>query len=198
MRPNQLVFDVETQYEFAEVGGRENLHLLKVSVAVAYSYQDDKFIVFEEKDLDKFEDLILNTKRIIGFNIKDFDLPVLEPYFKRINIKKLDVLDIMDDVIDNLGRRISLDNIAKVTLNVQKTADGLQAIRFFREGNMKALVDYCMQDVKITRDIFEHGKRHGIIKYQPYNSSALGEIPVKWHDVFDEENPYKNAQRSLF
>lgn len=198
MRPNQIVFDVETQHEFADVGGRENLHLLKVSVVVAYSYQDDKFIVFEEKDLGKFEELILNTKRVIGFNIKGFDLPVLEPYFKRINIKKLETLDIMDDVVNHLGRRISLDNIAKVTLNMQKTADGLQAIRFYREGNMKALADYCAQDVKITRDIFEHGKRHGIIKYSPFNSSAIGEIPVKWHDVFDQENPYKNTQQSLF
>ncbi len=198
MRPNQIVFDIETQFEFADVGGRENLHLLKVSVVGVYSYKEDKFLIFEEKDLNKFEDLILNTKRVIGFNIKGFDLPVLEPYFKRINIKKLEALDLMEDVVNNLGRRIYLDNIAKATLNVSKTADGLEAIRFFREGNMKDLCDYCLQDVKITRDIFEHGKQSGKIKYLSYNLMNIEEIPVKWQDVFDEDIRYKNAQQSLF
>lgn len=197
MRPNQLVFDVETQYEFAEVGGRNNLHLLKVSVVGVYSYKDDKFLIFEEKDLDKFEDLILNTKRVIGFNIKGFDLPVLEPYFRKINIKKLETLDIMEDVINNLGRRIALDNIAKATLNLSKTADGLKAIKFFREGRIKDLCDYCLKDVEITRDLFEYGKQFGKIKYLSYNSMNIEEIPVKWQDVLEEETE-NNFQQNLF
>lgn len=196
MRPNQLVFDVETQYEFAEVGGRENLHLLKISVVGVYSYKEDKFLIFEEKNLNKFEELLLKTKRVIGFNIKGFDLPVLEPYFKRINIKKLEILDIMEDVMKNLGRRISLDNIARATLNTSKTADGLQAIRFFKEGKIKDLCDYCLQDVKITRDIFEWGKRFGKIKYLS-RSEIIEEVPVKWQDVLEEEVD-KNLQQSLF
>lgn len=197
-RPNQIVFDIETQYEFSEVGGRNNLHLLKVSVVGVYSYKENKFFFYKEKDLDKFEDLILKTKRLIGFNIKNFDLLVLNPYFKKVDIRKLELLDIMDYVVKNLKRRISLDNLAKATLNTQKLADGLQAIRFYREGNIKALADYCLKDVKITKDLFEYGKEKGYLKYFSYNSMNIEKIPVDWKDVDKEDKVDKYSQASLF
>lgn len=179
---DHIVFDVETQHEFSEVGGRANPHLLKVSVVGCYSYKHDKFLAFEEKEIPEFEKMLKEASLLIGFNTKFFDYPVLQPYLKEIDLKKIPACDIMEDVAQILGHRLSLDSIAQATLGAQKSGNGLDAIRYFREGNMESLKKYCLDDVRLTRDIFEYGKTHGKLLYtSKYRPDALS-VPVRWEN----------------
>lgn len=175
-----LVFDLETQNEFREVGGRDKHHLLKISVAGVYSYNEDKFMVFREDELSNLEKRMKQAKNTIGFNIKQFDFLVLQPYFQELDLNKIPYFDIMEDLVKVIGRRLPLNAIAEGTLGKQKSADGLQAIKFFREGNFDALSSYCLDDVRITRDIYEYGKKHKKISFKGKEAWEEIDIPVGW------------------
>lgn len=178
---DHIVLDLETQHEFSEVGGREYPHLLKVSVVCCYSYAQDKFLTFEEHELSALEEMLKDAGLVVGFNTKYFDYQVLQPYMKGVVLKDLPSCDLMEDVTNVLGHRLSLDAIAQATLGTQKSGHGLDAIRYFREGNMEALKKYCTDDVRITRDVFEYGKEHGHVKYSSkYQPDKPLSVPVDW------------------
>ncbi len=179
MAEETIVFDLETKKQFSDVGGRENMHLLGVSVLSAYSYEKDKFYAFEEKDLKYFEEMAKNAGRVVGFNIKGFDLPVLQPYVF-LDTASLPVVDMMDDVVRGVGFRVSLDNLCKTTLGAGKIADGLDAVRWWREGKIDEIKKYCTEDVRLTRDLYEYGKRHGHVLFHSRESGNKVSIPVSW------------------
>ena len=177
---DHIVFDIETQHEFSEVGGRDYPHLLKVSVVCCYSYAQDKFLEFEEKEIPQLEELLKTAGLLIGFNTKHFDYRVLQPYLKELDLNSIPACDIMEDISNVLGHRLSLDSIAEATLGTKKSGHGLDAIRYFREGNMEALKKYCTDDVRITRDIFEYGKTNNKLMYfSKYRPDPLT-VPVDW------------------
>jgi len=143
-----IVFDIETKKEFAEIGGRDHPERLGISVLGAYSYNHDKYFVFEEHELKAFETMLETAGLLIGFNIKAFDLPVLQPYVS-LDLKRILALDMMDAVVQGVGFRVGLDNLARTTVNVAKSADGLQALAWFREGRIQEVKDYCLKDLAI-------------------------------------------------
>lgn len=172
-----IVFDIETQKSFDEVGGRENLHLLGLSVLAAYSYNYGKTFVFEEKNVRDFQKMIDHAETLIGFNSNGFDVPILRHY--NFNLDNIMSLDLMDDVKNGVGFRVSLDNIANATLGVKKTADGMQAIKWYKEGNMEDIKKYCVHDVLITKDVYEYGKKNAHIFFINKIKEKKA-IPVFW------------------
>jgi len=171
------VFDIETQKSFEEVGGRENLHLLGVSVLAAYSYEHNKTFVFEEKNLAQFQKMLDAAGRVIGFNSNSFDIPILKR--GNLNFNSIATLDLMDDVVKGAGFRVSLDNIARTTLNASKSADGLQAIKWYKEGNIEDIKKYCVKDVLITKALYEYGRNNGHILFLNRNKEKIA-VPVSW------------------
>ncbi|MEA1964880.1 MAG: ribonuclease H-like domain-containing protein [Candidatus Aerophobetes bacterium] len=178
MRENKIVLDLETQKSFDEVGGRK-MHLLGVSVVGVYSYFNDKYTTFEEKEMPELEKILKSVGLIIGFSIKRFDLPVLEPYLS-IPIYSLPTLDIMKEIVRVTGHRVSLNSVAQATLGETKSGSGLEAIRFFREGKIGKLKRYCLDDVRITREIYEHGLRYREISFISKYNRSKHSIPVSW------------------
>jgi len=190
-----LVFDLETQNSFDDVGGRAYPHLLKISVAGVYSYRQNKYFIFEEDQLDEFEEMIKKTELLVGFNTKYFDNAVLQPYLKEVDLKKVPACDIMEDIANVLGHRLSLDAIAKATLNTKKSGHGLDAIKYFKEGNLDALKSYCLDDVRITKDIFDFGRKYKELYYNEKGSDKKLTIPVYWDDYNIE---FKNKPGGYF
>lgn len=178
-----IIFDLETKKEFAEVGGRDNVEKLGISVLAAHSSLDNQYHVFEEHEIFAFEDMLKKADLLVGFNIQGFDVPVLQPYTS-LDLTKIPMLDMMDAVVAGVGFRVSLDNLARTTLGIQKSADGLQALRWFREGRIQEVKDYCVQDVKVTKELYDHGKKYGYVKF--ISRDAMGEIsiPVRWGEDF--------------
>lgn len=175
---NELVFDIETKQSFQDVGGKQNMHLLGVSVVGVYSYIDDTFHCYEEKDFPLLEEAFRNATRIIGFNSKHFDVPVLQPHVK-VPLASIPHLDLMNDIESYLGFRVSLDSLAKMNLGTQKSGHGLDAITWWREGNMEMLKTYCLDDVRITRDVYEFGKKNGHVIAETRTDPRVS-VPVSW------------------
>jgi DEAD/DEAH box helicase domain-containing protein len=157
-----IVYDIETKETFQEVGSRDP-RKLHISMIGAYSYNQRKFFSFTEDELGGFWRMLESCSLLIGFNNKGFDDQVVSAYFSEID--KVPKFDILEEVHRNLGFRVKLDNIAHATLGEGKSGDGLKAIKLYREGKIDELRDYCLDDVRITQQIYDYGRQTGEIKY---------------------------------
>ncbi len=173
-----LIVDIETKNTFQDVGGYENIDKLEISVACAYDSKTQEFLSYRENELNPLFDLCYE-RLVIGYNIRGFDLPVMAAY--GLQTKKLDTFDIMYD-LEALTRQrfLKLESIARGTLGVGKFADGLQAVQWWKEGKIEKIIEYCIQDVKVTRDVFEYGKQNGKIKILRADDQVK-EVPVQWN-----------------
>ena len=178
----KIVLDLETQKEFKEVGGRGKNHLLKISVCGIYDYATDKYLIYEENELPRLASLLETADQIIGFNIKDFDFEVIQPYLN-FDIFQVPYLDILEEIDRVIGHRISLESVAQATLGTGKSGSGLEAILYYRNGRMDLLKKYCLDDVKITKQVYEYGQKNGKLLYKDYFS--IKELPV----AFNEPQP---------
>ncbi len=169
---DKLVLDLETQHTFSEVGGR-NFRALKVSLVGVYSYLQERLLFFTEDRLHELFSLMEAADLIIGFNLKRFDYVVLEPYRGKV-LDNFPTLDILEEIEIILGHRLKLDELAKYSLGRGKSGDGLDAVRYFRNGEFDKLKSYCGDDVLITRDLYEYGKNNGFVLYRQ------GLIPIRW------------------
>lgn len=172
----KIVLDVETQKEFAEVGGRGKNHLLKVSVCGIYNYSTDKYQIFEEGEMSKLAPILQTADQIIGFNIKDFDFEVLQPYLN-FDIFAVPYLDLLAEVEKTLGHRINLDSIAQATLGVGKSGSGKEAILYFKNKRMDLLKKYNLDDVKITKQVYDYALKNQKLLYKDFFKTK--EITVK-------------------
>lgn len=175
---NWIVFDLETQNLFEEVGGRDPGRL-RVSCAVTWSSLGNAYTVYWEKDVPALITELKSAGRVIGFNIKGFDYAVLKPYAPSEHLPYLPTLDLMEDLYHSLGFRLSLDSLARATLDEPKSASGLQAVQWYRSGELDHLAEYCKKDVEITRRLYEFGCEQGFVQY----FSRLGskqKVKVNW------------------
>lgn len=174
-----LVFlDIETRKTGEEVGGWDHAEDMRVSVAVTFSTATGRFHIFEEDELEFLFEQLLGADLVIGYNIRKFDYQVLSRYAEA-SLAALPTLDLMDDIGQMAGHRVKLDNLAKTTLGEAKAGSGLDAVRLFQEGSMYELVKYCTQDVRITRDLYRHGERHGTVTFKESDGSRR-EVGVNW------------------
>ncbi|PIQ84177.1 MAG: hypothetical protein COV75_03545, partial [Candidatus Omnitrophica bacterium CG11_big_fil_rev_8_21_14_0_20_63_9] len=177
----RLVLDLETQKEFSEVEGRKP-ELLGVSVVGVYSYQENRYDAYMEADVAlKLAPRLQAAELLIGFNIRRFDLPVLQPYLP-FSVNTLPMLDIIEEAVKNLGHRVSLDSLAQATLGKSKSGSGLDALKWFKEGRFDLITKYCLDDVKLTKEIYDYGKEHGrLFATNRFGTEKL-QIPVFWPD----------------
>lgn len=176
-----IVFDIETQKSFKEID-RKKIHLLKVSVVGLYDSAADSYEAYEEKDLMKLDEKFRQADLVIGFNCIGFDLPILAPYLFT-PVEQLHVLDLMDEIQKVRGHRVTLQSVAEATLKSRKTADGLDAIEMYRDGRIEELKKYCLNDVKLTKEIYEYGLKHGKVYFISNRDWQTHEIPVEWGKI---------------
>ncbi len=197
MGKNIIVFDIETKDAFSDVGGRDNFRKLGISVLGAYDYEKGDFIIYEESELGHFAERLQKNPLLVGFNSRRFDVPILQEYIP-FSLSKLPQLDIMEELVKVLGHRVSLDSVAQATLGISKSGSGLDAIRYYREGRMDELKKYCLDDVKITRDIFEYVAKNGELFFTSKYGSGKRRAEVKWQIAHPDELKGPDPQQSLF
>jgi DEAD/DEAH box helicase domain-containing protein len=169
--PYEVVFDIETQNTFADVGN--DFKKLKVSVVSIYRSDTDSYESFVESELSKLWPILEKADRVIGFNSEHFDLPVLNNYYLG-DLLKLPHLDILKKVKESLGIRIKLADLAEATLdNITKSADGLQAIRWWKEGKIDEIKKYCEQDVRVTKELYDFGVKNKQLFYKNLTGEIL-------------------------
>ena len=171
-------FDLETRKLASEVGGWQNTHLMRVSVAVLHEVPADTFAVYREHEIQELIERLKELDLIVGFNISGFDYRVLRAY-TTFDLDKLPTFDILTEIYKGLGFRLSLGHLAQTTLGRPKGGDGLQAVDWFRQGNWEDLIKYCTEDVVITRDLFYHGVHKGYLAYTNKSGSTL-RFPTPW------------------
>ena len=167
----EVVFDIETQNTFAEVNN--DFKKLKVSVVSLYRSDTDAYESFDESELSKLWPILEKADRVIGFNSEHFDLPVLNNYYLG-DLLTLPHLDLLKKVKDSLGIRLKLSSLAEATLdNVTKSADGLQAIRWWKEGKIDEIKKYCEQDVRVTKELYDFGFKNKQLFYKNLTGEVL-------------------------
>jgi len=173
---NTVFFDVETQRIFDEVGGRENVKALGLAAAVTYSSTTGAFRHYTEEYVDALLTELNAADLVVGFNVLRFDYEVLRPYGP---VNPARTVDMLDHIYRRLGFRISLASLAEATLGVCKSADGLHAVRWYKEGRIQEILVYCQQDVDITRRLYEYGQQNKHLKYKDRNF-RIQMVPVSW------------------
>jgi DEAD/DEAH box helicase domain-containing protein len=159
--PRDIVyFDLETQRTANDAGGWARKGDMRMSIGVIFSTATGRYEVFGEAQVNRLVERLRRADLVVGFNVISFDYPVLMGYTILDLVAELPTADLMADMEKRLGHRLGLDAIAHATLGIQKTAVGLDAIRWWREGRILDIAEYCCFDVKVTRLVHEHGCRH--------------------------------------
>ncbi len=172
------VFDIETQRSAQEVGGWNKARDMGVSCAVLYDSEQKEYIPFAEQDIPDLIRRLMKVDLVIGFNIRRFDYQVLGPYTQN-SLHRLPTLDLLQDIRSRLGYGLSLDHLAGATLGVHKTGNGLQAVRWWKEGKVDKIMDYCQEDVALTLGLYLHGRDNEHILF--YNKAKkLVQLAVDW------------------
>jgi DEAD/DEAH box helicase domain-containing protein len=174
-----LFFDLETQKLAQEVGGWNRCHLMRISVAVVYDSTEKEFFTYTEDKIDQMVKRFKEADLIVGFNTKGFDYKVLGAYTS-MNLYDLPSFDILEELYKQLGFRLGLDNLAKETVNMGKSADGLTAVEWFKKGDIESIKKYCIQDVTATRDIFYYGLEKGHLYYSDKKDNRRVKVNVDW------------------
>ena len=175
---NIVYFDLETQKSADEVGGWDKVRDMRMSVAVTYSTSRGDYRVYGEGEVEGLVTELQRADLVVGFNNLGFDYEVLH-YYTVLDLRQLPTLDMLVEIRKTLPHRLSLDSIAHATMGVEKTSEGRQAIRWFKEGKLLEIAEYCCYDVKITRLVHEYGASCKQLFYTNKFGAKLS-VPVSW------------------
>ncbi len=175
---NIVYFDLETQRSAEEVGGWDHISRMGMSVGVTYSTARGDYRIYAEKQVDDLVRELQRADLVVGFNNLRFDYEVLHGYTP-LDLRQLPTLDMLVVLQEKLQHRLSLDSIATATFGVEKTAEGMQAIQWFKEGKLLEIAEYCCYDVKLTKLVHEFGAQNKQLHYMNRFGKKLS-VSVSW------------------
>jgi DEAD/DEAH box helicase domain-containing protein len=184
-----IFLDVETKKTFDQVGGYfpEKLGISFVGIEIRDGFAGrGKASGFFEQDLANLFPLLETADVVVGFNIDGFDMPTMMEYYSG-DISQIPTLDLMSRIKKSVGHRIGLDAVARETLGIGKTGDGLDAIKYYKTGQLDKLKAYCLQDVAVTRQLYDYGLSKGRVKFRN-KWNRLIECPVDFSYTPDRNN----------
>ncbi len=173
-----LVFDLETQKLADEVGGWSHIRDMRLAVAVTYSPAQDGYRVYTEGEVARLIADLRAARKVVGYNLYGFDYKVLRAYTAD-PLDDLPTVDMLRDLADRLGWRPKLNDVAAATLGLAKSGDGLDAVRWFRQGQLERVIDYCRRDVEVTWRVYDYGRQNGHVKILD-RSWRERLVPVRW------------------
>ena len=169
-----IIFDLETQNLFQDVGSNDAT-ALDISVGTFYDSETDKYITVDINELQTVWPILEKADALVGYNSDHFDIPLLNKYYPG-DLTQIKSIDLLSEIKNSLGRRLRLDSVAQATIGAKKSANGLQAVRWWREGKIAEIKKYCEQDVKVTKKVFDYALKHGHLKFK--DGSRKKEIPL--------------------
>jgi uncharacterized protein YprB with RNaseH-like and TPR domain len=184
--PNIVYFDLETQRSFSDVGGFAHKQKMGISVAVTYSTARGGYMIYPESEMQALIQELTRADLVVGFNHVGFDYGVLQAYSVFDLMEQTRNLDMLVEVEKVLGHRLKLDAIAAASLGTGKTADGLDALKWWQEHKrtgspepLMKIAEYCCYDVKVTMQVHEFGAANGFVKFNDRNGH-LQQCAVDW------------------
>lgn len=171
---NYVIFDLETQNIFQDVGSTDPT-ALDISVATFYESATDTYTTLTIDELANAWPIVERADALVGYNSNHFDIPLLNKYYPG-DLTQIKSIDLLEYIRASLGRRLRLDDVAKATVGAKKSADGLQAVRWWREGKVKEIKKYCEQDVKVTKQVFDYILEHGHVLFK--DGARKQQVPI--------------------
>jgi len=179
MTIRKVVFDIETKNLFEEVGSNDPTDL-DISVVAIYDSETDTYQSFTQDQFSKLWPILEKADMLIGYNSDHFDIPLLNKYYPG-DLTKIKSLDIMREIRATLGRRIKLDYIAAGTIGRTKISHGLEAVRWWKEGKIDKIIEYCIEDVRITKDVYDYALKNNKLLFKE-GPGAVQEIKLNTKD----------------
>jgi DEAD/DEAH box helicase domain-containing protein len=179
----EVVFDIETQ---TAAGG--DFKQMRISVVGVYFYDTDEYRCFEEREFPELWTRLEQADRLIGYNSRYFDTPILNNYYPG-DLNGFAQLDMLEEIHKVLGFRLKLDDVAAATVGHRKSGHGLQAVEWWKQGEIQKIKDYCLQDVKVTKAVYEYGLKYHALVYEDRFSGRKA-IPLDF--TMKEEAPVIN------
>ncbi|PIQ68368.1 MAG: helicase [Candidatus Taylorbacteria bacterium CG11_big_fil_rev_8_21_14_0_20_46_11] len=174
----KVTFDIETTNFFTDTGSNDPASLTIACVCI-HDSETDTYTSYYEEELSKLWPILEKTDLLIGYNSDHFDIPLLNKYYPG-DLTGIKSLDLMKEIQKKLGRRIKLDSVASATLGKKKSADGSLANVWWRQGKKQEVVNYCIDDVKITKELYEYMAKHATVKYP--DGKTVHEIAIDTKD----------------
>jgi DEAD/DEAH box helicase domain-containing protein len=181
----RITFDIETKGKFLGNGDFSNL---EVTVVGTHDSETGELRSFLLDELPKLWGVLEHADIIVGYNSDHFDIPILNKYYAG-DLTKIKSVDLLKEIKNVLGRRLKLDNLAEATLGKKKSGDGLIAQTWWEQGLVDKVRQYCLDDVKITNELYEYARKHGKLKYKDYDS--IREIKLdtsQWEVISDSSS----------
>lgn len=178
----KVVFDIETKNTFAEINSTDPT-AFDISVVAIYDSETNDYSVFEEHEFSKLWSILEKTDLLIGFNSDHFDIPILNKYYPG-DLTVIKSLDILKEIKAQYGRRMKLDQLADGTLGMSKSGNGLDAIKWWRNGEKDKVKKYCIDDVKITKELYDYAIKNGSLKFK--EGGTVQEVKLKtshWEEI---------------
>ncbi|MFA6430243.1 MAG: ribonuclease H-like domain-containing protein [Candidatus Paceibacterota bacterium] len=177
----KIIFDIETDGIITNVGNKQIFP--NIYVVCIYDSETDKYSSYTVEQLKDLWPILEKADLLIGYNSDSFDIPILNKYYSG-DLTKITSLDLLSEIKESLGRRIKLDSVAEATLGRKKTGHGLEAMEWWKQGRIQDVINYCTEDVRITKDIYDYAVKNGFLKYKDINE--IKEIKLdtsKWHEI---------------
>ncbi len=149
--PNILVFDIET---IGNISSPNFVEDMQITVVGVYHYGRDEYRTYFQDQLAELENDLRESDLLVGFNNEHFDTPILDKYYL-LDLWSIPSFDILKQFRSHTGRRVGLNSMAGATLGMYKSGSGADAMTFFDDGKLEELAKYCLDDVKLTKEVFD-------------------------------------------
>jgi DEAD/DEAH box helicase domain-containing protein len=177
----RITFDIETKNIFDDVGSNDPTDL-DISVVCIHDTLDDQYKSFLETQFRDLWPILEQADILVTWNGDHFDIPLLNKYYPG-DLSKIKSIDLMREMQQVLGRRLKLDTVAGATLGVAKSGNGLDAIQWWKDGEIDKIIKYCIDDVRLTKELYEYAIEKGFLKYR--DVGAVRELKLdtsKWEE----------------
>ncbi len=176
----KIVFDIETDGLITTTGSKQLFP--NIYVVCIHDSETNEYKSFKQNELSLLWPILEKADLLIGYNSDFFDIPILNNQYQG-DLTKIKSLDILKEIKDSYGRRVKLNQIAEGTLGEQKSGNGLEAMTWWKNGEYEKVIQYCIDDVKLTKDIYDYARKHNKLIFK--EGGQLNEIPLdtsKWEE----------------
>ena len=200
-----MALDIETGNYSWEIGGWDKHSLFEPTVVATwdgiegnvFAKQNIEMATATVHDLhprtlgDHLQKHIDGGGKILGHNIRKFDLPVLNAALDcwtagDLMSKSESIIDtkmLVDKAALSVGKvHTTLDTLVRTTLDLSKSMQSSDAPLAWREGKYLEVADYCLKDCQLTYDLYKYGCDNGIVKSRSMDDGSIVEIEVDWND----------------
>ncbi|MGA1047123.1 MAG: ribonuclease H-like domain-containing protein [Minisyncoccia bacterium] len=192
--PNILVFDIET---IGNIASPNFVDEMQITVVGVYHYARNEYKTYLLEELADLETDLKQANLLVGFNSDHFDIPILNKYYQ-FDLFSIASFDILREFRAKIGKRLGLDAIAGMTLGTHKSGTGANAMTLYREGKLQELADYCLNDVKLTKDMFEYCIEKQHLIYPSKDGWLRLKVDMSYDlDLFIENNTQKSQYTLL-